>query len=437
MSHGSTDPVDTDTLDELNTFFDEFRPRFTDDFHDATQGTAGDDLLLVHGATASDGVLDAGTGDDLISLNHDPFSASGLYDSTLDNDQSLRFAGGEGRDVAVISLNDIGHVGFPEFLDFNPDEDEIAICDALDGGLDSITTIAGGTDDAPYVDLVLTRDDAETTIRLHGISEFDPDSIRFVEEFDQPDAQPGIPDFFDPLALSTPTTWVEAGSDEADVETQEAGGYMDLGAGDDLMDITGAAGSITVLGDGNDTLTGAVGTSGAAGSIAVDGGAGDDVIDVTHATGTLLGGEGDDMITLGTGAEVDGGAGVDSLTLVVTPDAPSDPAIVNLTDEQDSLHIAVDEDLPQGAHIRYSTVTDTFYGQTHEGTVHLNIYLSDEADPDLDALTPIATIEIGTFELRQNSDDGSFYYAYEGNLDPDISYGIPVLSQDTLSVHAA
>ncbi|WP_298128259.1 DUF4214 domain-containing protein [Brevundimonas sp.] len=112
-----------------------------------------------------------------------------------------------------------------------------------------------------------------------------------------------------------------SGSDIANVITISPGGSnptnitVDGGAGDDTISSTGTA-DILRGGSGNDRITGngqLFGDDGddeLSGSGRLDGGAGNDLI---IGTGQLFGGDGDDVFRPGTGATIDGGAGLDTI----------------------------------------------------------------------------------------------------------------------------
>jgi len=49
-------------------------------------------------------------------------------------------------------------------------------------------------------------------------------------------------------------------------------------------------------------------------------------------------------------------------------------------------------------HTELEPVGETAFGSTHGGQLYLNVYLSDTADPDTSALTPIARLYLGDYE---------------------------------------
>ena len=146
------------------------------------------------------------------------------------------------------------------------------------------------------------------------------DGVEVTENGTQPNHVPVHIDF-DPSSGCTPdsTTSVKCTGDIARI-------VVDLGDGDDLVQIDGALPATIDGGDGNDSLGGGNGSDhlrGGAGADALEGGSGDDTLDGGAGVDTLNGGTGDDALHGGDADDklnggvgndsLDGGAGADSL----------------------------------------------------------------------------------------------------------------------------
>ena len=145
-------------------------------------------------------------------------------------------------------------------------------------------------------------------------------------------------------------------------------------------------------------------------------------IDVTGSDDAFVGtGAGNDVLELdGAMDAVDPGAGTDTMVLHLQADDPAGATIIRLNDPADSLHFDIADDVTGSVHTELEPVGDTSFGSTHGGQLYLNVYLSDAADPDTSALTPIARLYLGDYEA--GSVNGTPFVSLNGNAAPDLTF---------------
>ncbi len=427
---GTGDPAipDAEPLQPVQDFFAGFTAgnaaggtqHFSDDANDPATGSDGNDALFLGGAGST---ADGGAGDDLIVLGSG--SAGAIYtDDVLpqnltmptEADPSIA-TGGEGQDIFVINIDTLRDGQFFEITDFNQADDTLVLANASEHafpeGFQVRSVEAQPAEDGSYTDVLVHTDsgagDTLTTIRLMGVSNFNPDNLLLSDAVDMPIGPHGTMTD-DPFTISTPMHITPAGTGVSA-----------------SIDVTGSDDAFIGTGAGDDSVTGTAGSTGDPASLSIHTGAGSDSVDIRNAAGTLATGEGDDVLEFdGAMESVDPGAGADTLVLHLQADDPAGATIIRLNDPTDSLQIDVAEDVSGSIHAELERVGDTSLGQTHAGSMYLNIYLTDTANPDTSALTPIARLYLGEYEA--GSRNGTDFITLTGNSAPDLSFNRPQIS---------
>lgn len=160
-----------------------------------------------------------------------------------------------------------------------------------------------------------------------------------------------------------------------------------------------------------------------------------DQIDASDDTGleiNIEAGAGDDNISFGFGASVDGGEGVDVLALSVTGNAlasNSDAGTIDLTDSDDALVVNFEDGTPEFVHaVRGQTITEVD-GVTIQ-TDWIDYYVSDNADlgaDNLDADNLFAATD-ATRVFRATIGEGTDDFPADINETPTVQFNRTIAS---------
>jgi hypothetical protein len=150
-------------------------------------------------------------------------------------------------------------------------------------------------------------------------------------------------------------------------------------------------------------------------------------------------GAGDDTVSFGFGASVDGGEGADILELAVTGNAlasNSEAGTIDLADSDDSLIVNFEDDTPEFVHaVRGQTIT-VVDGVTIQ-TDWIDYYVSDNADLDVDNLgdDTLYDADDATRVFRAIIGEGTDDFPADINENPDITFNRTITGTvDTIDI---
>lgn len=320
-------------------------------------GDGGNDAIQMNGSFTASLTVNAGDGNDNVNLagwaSTSTINGGAGTDSITGGSNADSIDGGDGNDVITGGLgndtllgglgNDsIAAGGGNDFVNGGDDNDTIqgndgidtinggAGNDSIDGGAGS-ETVDGGTGDDTVNggdgdDTVLGSDDNDLLSGGNGNDSLDggfgDDMMSGDVGNDTINGQNGS-DVFRYIDLTnsnlnfTLTATMFTAGTETDTLTNTERANITAGSGNNKIDASEFAGSVTMNGaGGNDTLLGGLGNDsliGGTGSDTASGGSGHDTINGGDSNDSLNGDAGDDVITGDAGADlIDGGTGNDS-----------------------------------------------------------------------------------------------------------------------------